>query len=246
MMVLDAETMAVLQRYGPPPRRATRPPRVLVIDDERAIRELLESGLAYYGFEVRGASRGADGLDEVAGWRPDAIVLDLVLPGENGLELLERLAATTTAPIVVLSGKAGASDKVEALRSGADDYMAKPFSMAELALRLDRLVGRREAGSPAVLRYDDVIIDIERHEALSNDVPIPLTVREFDLLLVLVRHAGRVLSRDALLHAVWGDAAVGPGIVDTYVSYIRRKVRSITGRPLIRTVRGVGYAVRLL
>jgi DNA-binding response OmpR family regulator len=246
MMVLDAETMAVLQRHDAPPLRATRPPRVLVIDDERSIRELLERGLDDYGFEVRTTLDGADGLRELAGWRPDAILLDLVLPGENGLELLERLAAMTRAAIVVLSGKAGASDKVEALRSGADDYIAKPFSMAELALRLDRLVGRRGAGSPAVLRYDDVIIDLERHEVLSNDIPVPLTVREFDLLLALVRHAGRVLSREALLRTVWGDAAVAPGIVDTYVSYIRRKVRRITRRPLIRTVRGVGYAVRLL
>ena len=246
MMVLDAETMAVLQRHAAPPRSTVRPPRVLVIDDERAIRELLETGLHDYGFEVRTASRGTDGLREVAGWRPDAVLLDLVLPGENGLELLERLAAATRAPIVVLSGKAGSSDKVEALRSGADDYMAKPFSMAELALRLDRLLGRRDPASPALVRYDDVIIDIERHEVLSNDIPIPLTVREFDLLLVLVRHAGRVLSREALVRTVWGDAAVGPGIVDTYVSYIRRKVARVTRRPLIRTVRGVGYAVRLL
>jgi two-component system OmpR family response regulator len=245
-MVLDAETMAVLQRQDAPPLGATRAPRVLVIDDERSIRELLQAGLDDYGFEVRTTSRGEDGLRELAGWRPDAILLDLVIPGENGLDLLERLTATTHAAIVVVSGKAGASDKVEALRSGADDYVAKPFSMAELALRLDRLVGRRDAGSPAVLRYDDVIIDLERHEVLSNHVPIPLTVREFDVLLALVRHAGRVLSREALLRTVWGDAAVAPGIVDTYVSYIRRKVRRITRRPLIRTVRGVGYAVRLL
>jgi DNA-binding response OmpR family regulator len=244
-MVLDAETMTVLQRHDTAPS-ATRRPRVLAIDDERAIRELLETGLAHHGFDVRSVSRGVDGLHDVAAWKPDAILLDLVLPGENGLELLERLATATRAPIVVLSRRAGASDKVEALRSGADDYMAKPFSMAELALRLDRLLGRRQAVSAAVVHYDDLIIDVERHEVFSSDIPVPLTVREFDLLLVLVRHAGRVLSRDALLHAVWGDAAVAPGIVDTYVSYIRRKVRSITGRPLIRTVRGVGYAVRLL
>jgi len=224
-------------------------PRVLAIDGERAIREMLEAGLGHHGFEVRGAARGSDGLHALAAWRPDAILLDLVLPGEDGLEVLERLATATRAPIVALSGKAGkarASITVEALRVGADDVVAKPFSLAELALRLDRLLGRRRAIAPTIVHYDDLVIDVERHEVLSSDTPVPLTVREFDLLLVLVRNAGRVLSRDALLRIVWGDVEVAPTIVDTYVSYIRRKLGRITRRPLIRTVRGIGYAVRLL
>jgi DNA-binding response OmpR family regulator len=247
MMVLDAETMAVLQHHRPPAPAVARSPRVLAIDDEQGIRTLLEDGLRDYGFEVRSAARGADGLRAVLDWRPDAILLDLVLPRENGLALLQRLRAATPAPIVVLSGKAGVSDTVAALRCGAADSVPKPFSLHELALRLDRILRRREGGAASVFQYDDLIIDLERHEVLSADIPLPLTIREFDLLLVLVRHAGRVLSRETIMRSVWGDdAAVGPGIVDTYISYIRRKVARITRRPLIRTVRGVGYGLRLL
>jgi DNA-binding response OmpR family regulator len=220
-------------------------PRVVVIDDERHLRELLELGLAEDGFEVKSAADGRIGLQLVRDWRPDAIVLDVMLPFVDGLELLPMLRRITEAPILMLSAKADTDDRITGLRRGADDYIPKPFDISELAARLHSALRRPRLEQPSIVSYADLTIDLDRRDVKRGERRIELSAREYALLLTFVRNPERVFTRDQLWDLVWGtDRDVGPGAVETYVSYLRAKIDADFEPKLIRTIRGAGYALR--
>jgi DNA-binding response OmpR family regulator len=219
--------------------------RVLVIDDERHLRELLELGLAEDGFEVRSAPDGRSGLQLAREWRPDAIVLDVMMPFIDGLELLPMLRRITEAPILMLSAKSDTDDRISGLRRGADDYISKPFEMTELVARLYSALRRPRLEQPSIVQYSNLSIDLDRRDVKRGDKRIELSAREYALLLTFVRNPERVFTRDQLLDLVWGtDRDVGPGAVETYVSYLRAKIDAGFEPKLIRTIRGAGYALR--
>jgi len=219
--------------------------RVLVVDDERHIRELLEIGLSDEGYEVRSAPDGQVGLQMVRDWNPDAIVLDVMLPKIDGIALLPMFRKLTEAPIVMLSAKSDVNDKVTGLSRGADDYVSKPFEMAELRARLETALRRPRLAQPQVLRYGDLEVNLETRVAIRNGKEIALSAREYDLLVTLLRNPHRVFSRDQLLDQVWGtERFVGPGAVETYISYLRAKIDQGFPTRLIQTHRGAGYSLR--
>jgi DNA-binding response OmpR family regulator len=219
--------------------------RVLVVDDERHIRELLEIGLSDEGYEVRSAPDGQVGLQIVREWNPDAIVLDVMLPKIDGIALLPMFRKLTEAPIVMLSAKSDVNDKVTGLSRGADDYVSKPFEMAELRARLETALRRPRLAQPQVLRYSDLEVNLETRVAIRGGKEIALSAREYDLLVTLLRNPHRVFSRDQLLDQVWGtERFVGPGAVETYISYLRAKIDQGFPSRLIQTHRGAGYSLR--
>lgn len=219
--------------------------RVLVVDDERHIRELLEIGLSDEGYEVRSAPDGQVGLQMVRDWNPDAIVLDVMLPKIDGIALLPMFRKLTEAPILMLSAKGDVGDKVAGLSRGADDYVAKPFEMAELRARLETALRRPRLAQPQVLRYADLEVNLETRTVTRTGKDISLSAREYDLLVALLRNPHRVFTRDQLLDQVWGtERFVGPGAVETYISYLRAKVDQGFPTRLIQTHRGAGYSLR--
>jgi two-component system, OmpR family, response regulator PrrA len=221
-------------------------PRVLVIDDEPHMRDMLEIGLEQRGFEVRCAQDGGVALALLqTSWRPEVIVLDVVMPRIDGMSLIPMLRRTTEAPIVMLSAKAEISDKVQALSTGADDYVAKPFDLGELVARLQSRIRRPQLVKPQALTFAGIAMDLDRREVSRDGVDIALTSREFDLLATLVREPGRVFTREQLIDKVWGlDAEVEPNVVETYISYLRAKLELPPAPRLIQTIRRVGYTIR--
>ncbi len=219
--------------------------RVLVVDDENAIRHLLTVGLGQAGFAVRTAVDGAAAMRAIGEWRPDAIVLDVMLPQVDGLALLPHLRRITEAPVLILSAKDEPSDKVEGLIRGADDYIAKPFDMRELVARIHAVLRRPRSENREILVCADVRMDVAGRTVTRAGGALELSPREFDLLELLLRNAGRVLDRSTILDRVWSiEADVSSSIVDTYVSYLRAKIDAPFDRKLLHTVRGVGYALR--
>jgi two-component system OmpR family response regulator len=219
-------------------------PRILVVDDEPRITDLVAMALRYEGFEVETAATGRAGLKKVEEFRPALIVLDVMLPDMDGFAVTERLATDRVkVPILFLTARDAVEDKVRGLTLGGDDYVTKPFSIEELVARIRALLRRTDAvendGGPLV--FVDLELDEQIHEVRRAGTPIDLTATEFRLLRYLIQNAPRVLSKAQILDHVWhydfgGDA----NIVETYVSYLRRKVDGL-GPPLIQTVRGVGY-----
>ncbi|GAA0690288.1 response regulator transcription factor [Kitasatospora atroaurantiaca] len=222
--------------------------RVLVADDDAAIRRSLERGLRLSGFTVLLAEDGPGALALLGGAAPDVLVLDVSMPGLTGIEVCRALRARgDETPVLMLSALDEVADRVAGLQAGADDYLVKPFALEELVLRLQALLRRRPAPPPAdVLRAGPLVIDQATRQVHRDGVELRLTRREFELLVQLARNAGIVLSRDQLLDRVWGyDFEVRTDAVDTFVSYLRRKLEE-GGRPrLIHTVRGVGFVLRL-
>ncbi|HZY98311.1 MAG TPA: response regulator transcription factor [Candidatus Baltobacteraceae bacterium] len=221
-------------------------PRVLVIDDEPELRGVLDLGLAQHGFEVQTAADGQAALSILkAGWRPDAIVLDVMMPKVDGMTLIPMVRRLTEAPILMLSARKEVLDKIAALTAGADDYLGKPFDLGELAARLHSRLRRPQLSKPQMVTFNDITMDLERREVTRGDNAIALTTREFDLLATLLREPGRVFTREQLIDRVWGDdAEVEPNVVETYVSYLRGKLDEPDAPSLIRTVRRVGYTIR--
>jgi DNA-binding response OmpR family regulator len=220
-------------------------PRVVVVDDERHIRELLTIGLEREGFTVRAAADGVEALSTVREWAPDVIVLDVMLPKIDGVALLPMLRRFTEAPIVMLSAKGETHDKIEGLIHGADDYVSKPFEIEELVARLQTALRRPKLAQPTSLRCADLTVELDSRTVMRAGKKIDLSAREYDLLTTLLRHPRRVFSRDQLLNLVWGtEREVGPGTVDTYISYVRAKIDNNYETKLIHTVRGVGYTLR--
>lgn len=219
-------------------------PTVLVVDDEPSIRNVVRAYLEQAGFRVMTAEDGAQALELARRERPDLVVLDLMLPGIDGMEVAARLRAESDLFILMLTARAEEADRVAGLRIGADDYMVKPFSPRELAARVEAILRRRRAAPPpdTRLRFQHVIVDPEGREALVHGTPLELTPTEFDLLLALARNAGRALSRNQLIDLVWGSDFFGTDrVVDVYVGQVRRKLEAASGETLIRTARGFGY-----
>lgn len=212
--------------------------------DDRFVREMLELGLSREGFIVRTASDGQAAIQLVREWDPEAIVLDVMMPKIDGLTLLPKLREITQAPILMLTAKGETSDKVATLGAGADDYLVKPFIFEELIARLQAKLRRPQLIEEQILRWRDVAINPETHEAWRGREPLDLTQREFDLLSVFMREPRRVFSKDHLLELVWGhDFEGGPNIVETYISYLRAKIDRPDQTSFFRTVRGVGYGL---
>ena len=219
--------------------------RVLVVDDEAAIRDLLEYGLGQAGFAVRCAVDGREALDGVRAWSPEVIILDVMLPETDGFTLLPALRRLTDAPIVMLSAKSETAEKVAGLSRGADDYVSKPFELEELIARLHSALRRPRMELRQTFAYADLSVDISRRSVHRGNRRVELSTREFDLLLTFVRHPEQVFTRSQLLDLVWGvDRDVVPNTVETYVSYLRAKLDSGEPVKLIQTLRGVGYTLR--
>jgi DNA-binding response OmpR family regulator len=221
-------------------------PRILAVDDEPDVRELLEYGLANQGFEVKAVADGRIAADAIKNWAPEAILLDIGLPGIDGFSLIANLRRLTDVPILMLTGRSGTPDKVSALTRGADDYIAKPFDLDELGARIRARLRRPRMETRDIVSYADLTIDVTQRKAARGGKPIELSTREFDLLLTLVRHPEQVFTRSQLLDLVWGiDRDVTPATVETYISYLRSKVDLDDAPRLIHTLRGVGYTMRL-
>jgi two-component system OmpR family response regulator len=228
--------------------QAQEPVRVLVVDDEPNIVDVISMALRYEGFAVEAAGTGRDAISAVGSFRPQLIVLDIMLPDMEGFEVARRLGAERAAiPIVFLTARDATEDKVRGLTMGGDDYVTKPFSLEELVARIRtilRRTGMAEAESSR-LSFADLELDDETREVARSGRHIDLTATEYRLLRYLMLNPRRVLTRAQLLDHVWdydfgGDARV----LETYISYLRKKV-DVDGEPLIHTVRGVGYALRL-
>ncbi|MBC8163910.1 MAG: response regulator transcription factor [Roseiflexaceae bacterium] len=226
---------------------------ILVVDDEAPIVELIASYLRSEGFSVHSANNGQQAIEQVRALRPDLVVLDVMLPGIDGVELCRRIQQEFDVYILMLTARAEEIDKIVGLSVGADDYMTKPFSPRELVMRVKAILRRsrsqtpsqpqRAANSRPALRYDDLKINPETHEVLAGSLLVDLTPREFDLLYALAEQPGRVFNRDQLLERVWGhDFAGVDRVVDVHIGLLRRKLEPDNDPPeLIVTVRGVGY-----
>ncbi|CAA9293124.1 MAG: Two-component transcriptional response regulator, LuxR family [uncultured Friedmanniella sp.] len=213
--------------------------RVLLVDDEERMVTALRRGLTAEGFAVQCAATGPDGLRQARSGDFDAVVLDVMLPGMSGYEVVRRLRAEDNwVPVLMLSAKDGEYDQADALDDGADDYLTKPFSFVILLARLRALLRRGVVARPAVLTSGDLMLDPATREVRAGAAPVELTPREFVLLEYLMRQGGRVVAKGELLEHVWDSAAeVAPNAVEVYVGYLRRKI----GAGRLVTVRGVGY-----
>ncbi len=220
--------------------------RVLVVEDEPRMSTLLARGFREEGYAVDVAHDGTDGLWLASENDYDVVVLDVLLPGLDGLEVCRRLrTADRWAPVLLLTARDEIPDRVRGLDAGADDYLTKPFSFAELAARVRALVRRPGAARPAVLEVDDLRVDPATHRAWRGEQEIALSPKEMALLEILMRHPGEVVTRTRALDHVWDFAYDGASnVVDQYIGYLRKKVDRPFGRSDIETVRGVGYRLR--
>ncbi|GAB2528547.1 MULTISPECIES: response regulator transcription factor [unclassified Nocardia] len=223
--------------------------RVLVVDDEPMIVELLSVSLRYQGFEVASAASGTEGLDKAKTFRPDALIIDVMMPGMDGFGLLRRLRADgIDSPVLFLTARDDVDDKITGLTLGADDYVTKPFSLEEVVARLRVILRRAGRSAPETkssrLRFADIELDDDTHEVWKAGEPVSLSPTEFTLLRYFLVNAGTVLSKPRILDHVWRyDFGGEVGVVETYVSYLRKKVDTGPDR-LIHTLRGVGYVMR--
>ncbi|MDF2576184.1 MAG: two-component system response regulator [Agromyces sp.] len=223
--------------------------RVLVVDDEQSLTELLRMALRYEGWDVRTAADGLSAVRIAREFRPDAIVLDIMLPDIDGLEVLQRVRADgTETPVLFLTAKDSLDDRIAGLTAGGDDYVTKPFSLEEVVARLRGLIRRStltlaQAKDP-VLTVGDLTLDEDSYEVARGGTPIELTATEFELLRFLMRNPRRVLSKAQILDRVWSyDFGGRESVVELYISYLRKKIDA--GRePMIHTVRGAGYMLK--
>ncbi len=220
--------------------------RILVIEDDEGILAFLRRGLAYEGYEVDVATDGRAGLDIAVQRPPDLVVLDLMLPGMDGLDVCRRLRAGGDVPIIILTAKDGVNDRVIGLDMGADDYMVKPFDLDELLARVRALLRRAQPSShPKIYQFADLILDSGTRQARRGDRVISLTAKEYELLELFMRHPRQVLTREVIYDSVWGyDFGGESNIIEVYVRYLRQKLEEGGDSRLIHTVRGVGYVLR--
>ena len=224
-----------------------RLPRVLVVDDEENITFLLDSALRHFGYDVRVSSNGRDAIDQVERFNPDVVLLDVMLPDLDGFEIVRRLRLDgAKVPVLFLSAKDTTEDKVRGLTLGGDDYVTKPFSLEEVIARIQVILRRQGAANgDNKLSFADLELDDEAHVVRRAGEVIELSPTEYNLLRFLMVNAGRVLSRNQILDHVWQyDFGGHATVVETYISYLRKKLDKL-GPPLIQTVRGVGYSLRL-
>lgn len=225
----------------------TKGPRILIVDDEPNIRELLSTSLRFAGFGVRAVPNGAAAISAVIEEEPELIILDVMLPDMNGFSVTKRLRASGyNAPILFLTAKDGVEDKIQGLTAGGDDYVTKPFSLDEIIARIKAILRRTtQEEEVATLAVGQIHLDQDTHEVTVNGTQIELSPTEFKLLRYLMLNPDRVLSKAQILDHVWeydfnGDA----GIVESYISYLRRKLDPLTEEPLIHTKRGFGYMLK--
>lgn len=220
--------------------------RILIVEDERKIARFLELELTHEGYEVETAGDGRTGLEKALSWKPDLMILDLMLPELSGIEVCRRLRHESDLPIIMLTAKDDVSDKVMGLDMGADDYMTKPFAIEELLARIRVGLKKRrvETAAPAsnVLTAGELSLDPASYTVTWAGTPVALTKKEFDLLRYLMQHKGQAVTRDALLTDVWGyDYAGDTNVVDVYIRYLRHKIDEPFGVKTLHTIRAVGY-----
>lgn len=222
--------------------------RILVVDDEPNIRDLLSTGLTFGGYQVKTVSNGAATISAVLEEEPDLIILDVMLPDMNGFSVTKRLrGAGFTAPILFLTAKDDTQDKIEGLNAGGDDYVTKPFALDEIVARVQAILRRTmQADEESIIRAGELSMDQDTHDVFVGKEPIELSPTEFKLLRYLMLNPNRVLSKAQILDHVWeydfnGDA----GIVESYISYLRRKIDPFTEESVIQTKRGFGYMLKV-
>jgi two-component system, OmpR family, response regulator MprA len=223
--------------------------RVLVVDDERAVRESLQRALELEGYDVELAADGEEAIERLTATAPaDAVILDVLMPGIDGLEVCRRLrAAGSAVPVLMLTARAEVDSRVAGLDAGADDYLPKPFALAELLARLRALLRRTTNGDEGshVLRFGDLELDLGTREVRRGSMSIELTRTEFSLLELFLRNPRQVLTRSIIFERVWGyDFGPTSNSLDVYIGYLRRKTEDGGASRMIHTVRGVGYALR--
>lgn len=220
--------------------------RILVIDDDPALVSTLRRGLSYDGFAVDTAASGAEGLAAARERQPDLVILDVMMPGIDGLDVLRRLrAADERLPVLMLTARDAPADQVLGLATGADDYVVKPFTWEVLLARVHALLRRQEAERPPILRFADLSLDTAERRAARGDRAVALTTTEYQLLLQFLEHPRRVLPRDFLMDRVWGyEFYGGTNVLETYVKQLRQKLEAGGEERLIHTVRGAGYVLR--
>jgi DNA-binding response OmpR family regulator len=217
--------------------------KILAVEDDIHIAKLLRMELTHEGYEIEVLSNGNDALKYLEKELPDLLILDVMLPGINGFSLLEEIREniSTDLPVIMLTAKGEVKDRIRGLRSGADDYLPKPFVIEELLARIEAVLRRK--GKMERISYFEITLDMQSREAFLNGEPLQLSKTEFDLLAVLLSNAGIVMSKERLLEKVWGSEDWGnPNVVEVYINYLRKKLGKTGER--IKTVRGSGYVVR--
>ena len=222
------------------------PEHILVVEDENEIAGYLRRGLAFEGFSVEIAANGQTALAMARERPPDLVILDVMLPGLDGLEVAKRLRAVSDVPIIMLTARDAVPDRVAGLEAGADDYLVKPFAFEELLARIRVQLRRRSRDSqPSVLRYGPLVMDTAAHATTIGERRVDLTAKEYELLELFLRHPQQVLTREVIYDRVWGyDFGGESNIIEVYVRYLRQKLEAGGELRLIHTVRGVGYILR--
>ena len=225
--------------------------RILIVEDEEKLARMVELELKYEGYEVGKALDGRTGLEQALTGEFDLILLDIMLPALNGMEVLRRLRKESNVPVIMLTARDTVMDKVSGLDSGADDYITKPFAIEELLARIRAALRNKAEASAAKAQTEQVLslggleLDVERHQVTMDGKEVELTRREFDLLRYLMEHREKVVTREALLDNVWGFDFVGEtNTVDVYIRFLRAKLDEPFNKKLIHTVRGVGYVLK--
>ena len=220
--------------------------RILVIDDDPAVTSVLKRSLAYEGFAIDVAASGEEGLAIARTRYPDVVILDVMMPGLDGFDVLARLrAGDPHLPVLMLTAKDAPADQVRGLTEGADDYVVKPFTFEVLLARIHSLLRRQEADRPPVLRFADLALDTETRQAQRGDRVVDLTTTEYELLQQFLAHPRRVLPKDFLMDRVWGyDFEGNTNVLETYVKQLRQKLEADGEPRLIHTLRGTGYVLR--
>lgn len=223
---------------------SSKQPSVLIVDDEPQIRDLLQMGFSYEGFQVFLATNGPEATQMVQEQSPDVVILDIMLPGYNGLEVTRQIRRSQDLPIIMLTAKDEVDDRVAGLDSGADDYLTKPFAFRELMARTRAVLRRRGNNIADILTFQGITLNRGTHQVTYHDQLIDFTPREFDLLELFLMHPRQALSRDTIISRVWGYDYMGDNnIVEVYVRHLREKLHDNPPR-LLQTVRGVGYTLR--
>ena len=217
--------------------------KILLIEDEPQIARFIELELTHEGYDIRVVHDGRDGLERFKQEQFDVVLLDIMLPSLNGIEVLRRLRLFSSVPVIMLTARDSVMDKVSGLDSGADDYITKPFAIEELLARLRSVL--RKQSQPSILHFKSLRLDVDQHECFVHEQKVDLTKKEFELLHVLLVNKNRVLSRDQLLEKVWGYEFDGTtNAVDVYVRYIRSKIEDPFNEKFIHTIRGIGYIIK--
>ena len=219
--------------------------KILMVEDEVNISDFVKLELEYEGYDVCIKSDGREGLKEALEKDYDLIILDIMLPSMNGFEICRRLKKEKTTPVIMLSAKDSVMDKVNGLQIGADDYIAKPFAIEELLARIEAVIRRVNSSNDYIVKFKDITIDKNSRTVMKNNEEINLTNKEYELLMLLIANKDKVVSRDEILHHVWGyDVDLETNVTDVYIRYLRMKLNQDDKEEYIKTIRSVGYIMR--